>query len=116
MNDKLIELLLKIESLNTEDLEKVSAWIEYNLNKRKSEDCELPNCFTQIHTYQYVSYRTYKSNKEVCQMEDKTISEILSIVAEMNENQISEFIQTAKKFLQAEEPSFSDPEQHHLIN
>ncbi len=43
-------------------------------------------------------------------MEDKTISEILSIVAEMNENQISEFIQTAKKFLQAEEPSFSDPE------
>ena len=51
MNDKLIELLLKIESLNTEDLEKVSAWIEFNLNKRKSEDCELPNCFTQIHTY-----------------------------------------------------------------
>lgn len=43
-------------------------------------------------------------------MEDKTISEILSIVAEMNENQISEFIQTAKKFLQAEEPSFSDTE------
>ena len=51
MNDKLIELLLKIESLNTEDLEKVSAWIDYNLNKRKSESCELPNCFTQIHTY-----------------------------------------------------------------
>ena len=43
-------------------------------------------------------------------MEDKTISEILSIVAEMNENQISEFIQTAKKFLHAVEPSFSDSE------
>lgn len=39
MNDKLLELLLKIESLNTEDLEKVSAWIEFNINKRNSEKC-----------------------------------------------------------------------------
>lgn len=39
MNDKLIELLLKIESLNTEDLEKVSTWIEFNINKRHSKKC-----------------------------------------------------------------------------
>lgn len=39
MNDKLLELLLKIESLNTEDLEKVSAWIEFNINKRHSKKC-----------------------------------------------------------------------------
>lgn len=38
MNDKLLELLLKIESLNTEDLEKVSEWVEFNINKKKTSD------------------------------------------------------------------------------
>lgn len=38
MNDELLELLLKIESLNTEDLEKVSEWVEFNINKKKTSD------------------------------------------------------------------------------
>lgn len=43
-------------------------------------------------------------------MEDSTVLEILSIVDQMNETQLSEFIQTAKMFLQAEEPYSSAQE------
>jgi len=46
MNNELMELLLKIESLNTEDLEKVSVWVEHNLDKRKSES----NCSNHLHS------------------------------------------------------------------
>lgn len=34
MSEKIIELLKTIESLNTEDLEKVGAWVDFNLQKR----------------------------------------------------------------------------------
>lgn len=34
MSEKIIELLKTIETLNTEDLEKVGAWVDFNLQKR----------------------------------------------------------------------------------
>jgi hypothetical protein len=34
MNDKLCELLLKIESLNDKELQTVKTWVEYNICKR----------------------------------------------------------------------------------
>lgn len=34
MSEKIIELLKSIETLNTEDLEKVGAWVDFNLQKR----------------------------------------------------------------------------------
>lgn len=40
-------------------------------------------------------------------MEDKTVCEILSIVAKMNETQKHEFIQSVKELLQAAGASFS---------
>ena len=40
MNNELMDLLLKIESLNTEDLKKVKLWTDFNLDKRKESDHE----------------------------------------------------------------------------
>ncbi len=34
MNDRLLKLLLMVEMLNTEELEKLHTWIEHNLEKR----------------------------------------------------------------------------------
>lgn len=36
MDDKMIELLKTIEALETDKLEKLSVWIEFNLQKRKN--------------------------------------------------------------------------------
>ena len=35
MDNKMIELLKTIETLKTDELEKISAWIEFNLQKRE---------------------------------------------------------------------------------
>lgn len=37
MNENIIELLKNIEKLSTEELERLSTWIEFNLKKRESE-------------------------------------------------------------------------------
>ena len=34
MDDKLMDLLKAIESLSKDELEKVKAWVEFNLSKR----------------------------------------------------------------------------------
>ena len=47
MNKELMELLLKIEYLNTEDLEKVGSWVEHNLDKRKSKSSDTSICSNQ---------------------------------------------------------------------
>lgn len=50
MSEKIIELLKTIETLNTEDLEKVGAWVDFNLKKRNSECCEIPFSNDHIHS------------------------------------------------------------------
>lgn len=37
MKNALIELLIKIEMLKTEDLKKIKTWVDYNLEKRAKE-------------------------------------------------------------------------------
>lgn len=37
MKNALIELLIKIEMLKTEDLKKIKTWVDYNLEKRAEE-------------------------------------------------------------------------------
>ena len=40
MNKNLIEIIKNIENLSTEDLTKVSAWVEFNLRKRNFAENE----------------------------------------------------------------------------
>lgn len=37
MDKKLFELLMNIEKLNTDELQKVSNWVDFNLKKRESQ-------------------------------------------------------------------------------
>ena len=36
MSDKIIELLMNLETLNDEELKQISIWVDFNLTKRKN--------------------------------------------------------------------------------
>ena len=38
MNEKMIELLIAIEKLETDELKKIGLWVEFNLQKREDGD------------------------------------------------------------------------------
>ena len=43
MNDKLFEVFKTIETLNSEELQKVTLWVEFNIEKRQSLNVDPEN-------------------------------------------------------------------------
>lgn len=64
MSEKIIELLKTIESLNTEDLEKVGAWVDFNLQKRGNNNF-MVLYLTANHDAQLLAEQLLKESKRI---------------------------------------------------